>query len=329
MKTVLKNGLRALLCLLLLAATAAASAEDAREPLVLTRLHPQILRVEGYDRMVNDASAFSVRWIRDKVEAFNAAIDPLGSDRPPIYLYLAETSRSHQIARDFSEDSPDYLYLREHLHADAFDHLKYSTFEQYCDYFYTTDHHWNYKGSYQAYVDIVRLLLGDDEPVLVPAETVVTRRIFNGSYARNTKEPISKEYFALYRFDPMPAYKAYQDGRRKNYDRMAKYLAGNISTDKLDNHYALCYGGDVGVLEMYADQHKDRTLLMIGNSLSNAVKPLLTAHYGTIICVDLRHYKASTGKDLSLSKAIRQYQPDQILLLGDVCLFIEGRDPVP
>ena len=92
------------------------------------------------------------------VDGFNAAIDALPEDKPPIYLYLAESSRSHPIAPEFDEESPGYLYLKENLHADVFDHLKYSTYEQFCDYFYTTDHHWNYKGSYQAYKDIVRML---------------------------------------------------------------------------------------------------------------------------------------------------------------------------
>ena len=50
---------------------------------------------------------------------------------------------------------------------DAYDHLKYRTFEQFCDYFYSTDHHWNHRGSYQGYVDIVHMLLGEEEEILI------------------------------------------------------------------------------------------------------------------------------------------------------------------
>ena len=67
--------------------------------------------------------------------------------------------------------------------------------------------------------------------------------------------------------------------------------------------------------------NRDRTLLIIGNSLTNAVKPLLTAHFGKIIYVDLRSYKSMTKKAFSLSKAVEDYAPTQILLFGDAYLF--------
>ena len=52
------------------------------------------------------------------------------------------------------------------------DYLRIGSLEEYGRYFYTTDHHWNYRGSYAGYCQIVRMLLGEDEPVIEPAETV-------------------------------------------------------------------------------------------------------------------------------------------------------------
>ena len=306
----------------------------AEDELVMKSLGQGIMLIEGENRMVEDAGAVcSPEKMKKMVNGLNTVIDSLGEKRPPIYLYLAESSRSHQISREFDEDSPAYIYLKENLHADVFDHLKYSTYEQFCDYFYTTDHHWNYKGSYQGYKDIVRMLLGEEEEVLVPADVFVCKQIFNGSYAQRTKKAISKEQFAFYRFDPWPEYTAYssvaavKSGKKYPYSHFNNYLKGDIKNGKYANHYAQCYGGDAGYLIFKSKVHEDRVLLLIGNSLSNAVKTLLTAHYGTIVYVDLRSYKSRAGKEFSFSSVVEQFGVTQVLFLGDVNLFIYGDIP--
>ena len=307
----------------------------ADEPVVLSEPVDSVCRVLGENRFVNDSSFFTIEKMANLTESFNTAIDALGENHPPVYLYFVESSRSHAIASTFDENSPGYNYLLENLHADAFDHLKYTTYAQFCDYFYSTDHHWNYKGSYQGYMDVVRLLLGEDEQVLVPADVVVCDLIFNGSYAKKRKEPISDEYFTFYRFDPFPSFSCYisQDNlkkdKRTNYSNFDKYIKGKIGNDLYANHYAQCYGGDVGFMIFKGEGPKDRVLLIIGNSLSNPVKTLLTAHYSTIVYVDLRHYKQKHGQDFSLGGAIKQYGVSQVLFLGDINLFINGDPMVP
>ncbi len=326
----LKRCCSALLLLILLFSVAQAEA-----PLVLSEPKYEICRVEGENRFVNDASIFGVERMTKLVEAFNTAIDALPEGHPPVYLYLVESSRSHAIARTFDENSPAYDYLLENLHADGFDHLKYSTYEQFCDYFYATDHHWNHKGSYQGYVDIVRLLLGEEEEVLVPAGEVVCKQIFNGSYAKKLKQPISEEHFTFYRYDPFPAYACYtsqanmKKGKRTAYSHFNNYMSGDIKNGRYANHYAQCYGGDAGFLLFKGEGPEERVLLMLGNSLSNAVKTTLTHHYGTIVYVDLRTYKNKTGRNFSLSRVIEQYGVTQVLLVGDVNLFIYGDLPKP
>ena len=322
-------------CAILLLMVLLLSCARAEEPLVLSKPKYEICRVEGENRFINDATIFSANRMVKLVEGFNAAIDALGEDHPPIYLYLVESSRSHVIARTFDENSDQYNYLLENFHADHFDHLKYSTYEQFCEYFYATDHHWNYKGSYQGYVDIVRMLLGEEEKVLVPVGEVVCKQLFNGSYAKKLREPISKEHFIFYKYDPFPTYACYtsqtnlKKGKRAAYSHFNNYMKGDIKNGRYANHYALCYGGDAGFLLFKGEGPEERVLLMIGNSLSNAVKTMLTAHYGTIVYVDPRSYKSKTGRPFSLSGTIEDYGVTQVLFVGDVNLFIFGDLPKP
>ncbi len=324
-----KRLLSALCCLMLLCSFAL-----AEEPLVLTKTKDkEILRVEGEKRFVNDAAGiFTTDRMEKLVNAFNAAFDALPKGHPPIYLYLVESSRSHPIARTFDENSPAYNYLLENLHADYFDHLKYTTYEEFCNYFYTTDHHWNYKGSYQGYVDVVRLLLGPDEKVLEPVEEFTCKQIYNGSYAHTLKDPISDEHFTIYRYDPFPVYECYtsrtnyKKGKKSQYTHFNTYLENKAKNGRYANHYAQCYGGDAGFLLFKSEAPQDRVLLIIGNSLSNAVKTMLTAHFGTVVYIDPRKYPK---KSFTISGLIEEFGATQVLLLGDANLFIFGEAPRP
>lgn len=304
---------------------------SSRPPLVKTlQKGTNICLIEGENRLISKENNQPVPMMRSFAGWFNEAIDALGEDRPPFYLYLVESSRSHDIDWDFDVDSPAYRYLSSTLHVNKSDHLKYSTYEEFCNYFYSTDHHWNYKGSYQGYVDIVRMMLGEEEEVLVPVETVEIPVIYNGSYANTLKLAISQEKFAFYRFDPFPKYTAYQYGKKRPYDHIQDiYLKGKYKKGKYANHYAQCYGGDAGLMVFESDRHPERTLLLIGNSLSNAVKFLLPYHFGRVVYVDLRNYKSQTKKDFSMSAVIQQYGVNQVLLLGDAYLFTAGERPLP
>lgn len=303
--------------------------EKIPDVLELIPLTEKICQVRGMRRMVNDCTKFPLSDLDERIQNYNEILDGM-EEHIPTYMYFAESSRSHPIEFSFPEDSEAYTYLKQRLHVDHFGHLAYDTFEQFCQYYYSTDHHWNYKGSYQAYVDIVRMLKGEEESVLVPEGVVTFPVIFDGSFSREIKLSFSQEYFSIYRFGERAEYTAYVNGKKRAYDHMDNYLRGTINTNALVNHYALCYGGDYGMIVFEnAEQSGKGTLLMFGNSMSNAVKTLLIQHYDRIVYIDLRHYATSRGigKPFSMSEIVTEYHPDQILLLSDLSMYRQG-DPM-
>ena len=169
----------------------------------IEELSKSLFYIKDLHRYVNNAERYSTDKATDVVKMFNKAIDSL-SEPVPIALYFVESSRSHPLETIFPRDSEYYRYVRDHLHVDQADNLKYTTFKQYCDYFYATDQHSNYQGSYQGYKDIVRMLFGDDEVLLEPSGVVTLPVIYNGSYAKNAHRRDSTEPFSLYRFDKLP-----------------------------------------------------------------------------------------------------------------------------
>lgn len=297
--------------------------EEIPEELMLIPASETVFQVRGMRRLVNLSSQYSPESMDERIDNFNEVLDAL-DPHIPVYLYFAENSRSHPVEKEFSVDSELYLHLKERLHTDGADHLKYSSFREYCNLYYSTDHHWNYRGSYQAYVDIVRMLKGGKEEVLEPVAVEVFPVYFNGLYSKELKLEFSREYFAIYRFDPFPQYTALVNGKKKVYDHIGSYLKNMINNSPLYNHYAACYGGDFGKIVFQGEQSGKGNLLLIGDSLSNPVKTLLIHHYDNIIYVDLRHYEQDMGKPFSMSELLAEYPIDQILLLGNVTLFIEG-----
>ena len=282
-----------------------------------------IYQIAGMNRLVELGPDMVIQATQSRVEQWNAALDAM-SPRLPVYLYLAEDARTKYPALTFPEDSILYTYLKENLHADACDHLKYTTLEQYCSYFYSTDQHWNFRGSYQAYTDIVRMILGENEPLLTPTGIQVLPALYNGSRAKHIKESLSEQRFAFYLFDSFPVYKSIINGKTMRYGNRAKYEKGVFSTKVYANHYGAYYGGDYGLIVFERKDYKasdKENLLLIGDSFSNAVKPMLTQHFKRVVSVDLRHYQYETKKSFSLSRVIKEYEIDRVLFLGSYTLY--------
>ena len=273
-------------------------------------------------RYTDNFVGFHTGRMEHGVQMLNSAVDGL---RPhiPVYCYLAESSRSHPITPTFPADSLAYRFLLKFLHADHFDHLKYETYQEFCQYFYQTDHHWNYLGSYQGYTDMIRMMLGDDEPLFTPDETVVLPVVFQGSFANKEKHPIADEPFAFYRFDHLPAYTTYINDARRSYGNMRAYLAGRYATELYTNHYEQLYGGSWAKIVYDTGRPEKKDLLVFCNSYGSPVRPLLASHYNRTVFIDLRLYYANYGENVSLNEIVREYGIDQILFLGDVKMFID------
>lgn len=287
-----------------------------------TRVH----RLGSTDYYVDHYTTFlaeaNLQYLRAFAESFNAAVDRC---RQPVdaYLYFVDSSRSIDLAGDLTGDNPLYTQMKTLFHVKAADCLKIDSADDYCNYFYQTDHHWNYKGSYMGYTQMARMMLGRKEPLLKPLETVTFDITFNGSYARRAGKPLSKEKFAAYRFN-LPKVTVFINGKKGVYGHQSAYFSNRYRKDEMFNHYGYFYGGDKGLIQLSAQQSKKQNLLMIGTSYTNAVKNLLAKHYNNIYCVDIRHYDKDMKEPFSLSKSVEEWKIDQVLLVLDVTMLTSG-----
>ena len=91
-------------------------------------------------------------------------------DHPEVrtYVYLINSSRTVNVKDNISAVPVVYEAIEKYFSKSTTDYLHLDSLERYAEYYYTTDHHWNYKGSYAGYCQIIRMLLGPDEPLIEP-----------------------------------------------------------------------------------------------------------------------------------------------------------------
>ena len=235
--------------------------------------------------------------------------------------YFIESSRSKNVTGDMSKPSKAYSWIEQHLHTDKMASFDITSVSGLCMNYYTTDHHWNYRGSYKGYKEIMELL-GRGKAVQQPIGTQTFPVVFNGSLAKAVKDPMSQEYFTVYRFQNVPGYTSYVNGKKKAYDGISRYNAYRYSTDAYTDHYSSYYGSNQ-VAEVILDTGNDRQkdLLVITNSFGVPVIEMLAMHYNRVISINLRYYREQMGKDFNLTEYLNSYDISQVLILGDFTLY--------
>ena len=234
-------------------------------------------------------------------------------------LYWIDNSRSVNFDRPETSDAREKvraLYTCEESGV-----FRISGYEDYCRWFYQTDHHWNHLGSRRGYEEILALLKPGEE-ALPSGEEVSFPFVFNGSYARQTNRLCADEPFRIYHTS-LPKMKVTLNGKRGTYGRMDAYLKGRYADEPLTNHYSSCYGGEYGEI-VYDNGNEGRgNLLVIASSYSNPLNGLLASHFDRTVIIDPRYYAEWAGRAFDPAACVKEYGITDLLLLGDVRFFTE------
>ena len=234
-------------------------------------------------------------------------------------LYWIDNSRS--VSFDFPEDSRVREAVFSLFPSAARAAFTFSGYDEFCELFYQTDHHWNHRGSYKGYTEILGQLRCDETPV--PAgEEVTFPLVFNGSYARQTSLLCADEPFTVYRFD-LPKAAVTLNGKRGTYGRMDAYLKGRYSDEPLTNHYSNYYGGEYGEIVYSTGNAGKGILLIVSSSYSNPINGLLASHFDKTYVIDPRYYAEWAGKEFDLASYARERGITDLLLLGDINFFLK------
>ena len=243
-----------------------------------------------------------------------ASINKTLADTPvDIYIYYIE--KDTDINFTTNEKSDIYDYLKKNINSDKIYKYEINSFEEFKDKFYKTDHHWNYKGSYLAYTQLVKILT-NDEP-LKYKDKVCLNNNFSGSKASfSGATHFYKEEFCAYEFK-FPNYDIYINGEKSDYGNQEYH----INNPKKDVSYGSFYGYDDG--EIIFDNHDNskENILIVGESYDNAILKLLASHFNKTYSIDLRNYERENNKKFNYLEYLNDNNIDKVLLIGNKDYF--------
>ncbi|MEG1597214.1 MAG: glycosyltransferase family 2 protein [Bacilli bacterium] len=251
--------------------------------------------------------------IVDKLNNYNNIIAKNADVK--FYNYFIESDYSNDFSNS-KNNSKIFNFINNNLNATS-SRLLISDYEQYKDYWYKTDHHWNYKGSYQGYVDIIHMMSEDE--ILKPLnKRCFDNLIFQGSRARLVGDFSVKENFCAYDIKTKP-FTTMIDGSIKNYGNEDKYFNNEIKENNSIegiNHYGIFYGADYLELIYDFDNPKKENLLIISSSFSNAINRLLASHYNKTYKIDLRYTNS-----FNLTNYVKKNNIKNVLFIGDTIFY--------
>lgn len=191
------------------------------------------------------------------------------------------------------------------------------SYDMFRQYFYRTDHHWNYKGSYQGYQDVLKLLECSDPP-LTPVEEVRVCDSLKGSKSVYVGAPVFTEPLYAYRF-VYPDFDITINGSpAEDYGTQAACF----KTPPDEMKYSSFYGEDIGEV-IFRSGRKDReNILVIGESYDNAILKLLASHFDTTYSIDLRYYEHYMRHPFHFSDYIEQHDIQKVLWIGNIDFYL-------
>jgi len=191
--------------------------------------------------------------------------------------------------------------------------LDIDTFEKRMERCFKTDHHWNARGAYQGYVDIINMMnkiipeIG--EPLPLKGVIEFPNVEYRGSGAGRTQTPIYYDAFEVMDID-LPK----QHPSEKVTSKLNDYLKGRYDIDKLGKndytgHYENFYNQPAVIT--YPENNTGRTLLILGDSYSYWVTWLIGANFDKTFV----HYTLYE-QNLNYNKFIRDNGVTDVLLLN-------------
>lgn len=202
-----------------------------------------------------------------------------------------------------------------------------TSLEQYKNYFYKTDHHWNMNGALAGYYDIMDIL--EKTPVDNLEVVNKTERKFYGSMAKSVLN--DKTYDYILDVDRTLDYDVLVNG--KSASEVFKPRQIRLDRDYLYyDYYVQYFNGQYG--EICYDYHKDKeeNLLILSDSYAWQIDYLIAASFNKTYVVNLRYDKWKK-EDLNLEEYMKERNIKKVLFLyeGGSMMFdqynynLEGR----
>lgn len=254
------------------------------------------------------------QYLDEKIDNYN--LFAKNNNDIDVYLYYIE--KDTDINFNTNEKSKIFEYIREEIKNIKSSNFKIDNFKEFKEYFYKTDHHWNYKGSYKAYTEVLNLL-DVNNPVKNDSEVCLNKSFSGSKASASVFNKIMKDDFCAYKFD-FSSLNISVNGEKKDYGAQSEFFN---NTTNLKINYGNFYGGDDGeIIFKNNDILSNDNLLVIGESYDNAILKLLAEKFNTTISIDLRNYNYYMNKEFNFKYYKEKYNINKVLFIGNVDFYV-------
>ncbi len=186
--------------------------------------------------------------------------------------------------------------------------------------YYHADHHWTTLGAYYAYTELCTSL-GIEPYALEDFKVRVLANDFQGTLANKVNMNTTLDEIFTLEPDGVTVTVRYNGGQKISdtlYEE--SYLSGR---DK----YSAFLDGNQPLVDVETSVKNGKTLLLVKDSYSHCMVPMLTAHYERIVLMDLRHLNIGVMSYVAQLEA-EGTLVDDIVILYNAENFTEDRNMV-
>lgn len=262
--------------------------------------------IEGYERPENSALDANMSALNTLVENTDAEVYfALIPDKSDLYASLLPKNAPN----DSEKEAIDYCYAQSNAtNVDMYSALRAHT-DEYI--FYRTDHHWTSLGAYYGFSALAESM-GFDYPAL---DSYADRHVISEEFYGTTW---SSSGFSWVGPDTMEVFVNEPEGLK-----VTSYPEGSPVEGKLydfsflekKDKYSTFMGGNCPLHEIVTGTEGKPSLLIIRDSYTDSLLPLLLDDFSEIHVLDLRYYRAS------LKSYIEQNDFDSVLVCYSVSNF--------
>jgi len=287
---------------------------EKTEIMKLIPVNNEFYRLANTDYFVYGAE--NLDSCREKYEYHINRINELSekNDNIKFYVYNHITDKTILNQQEYNDFLKEMYNKNISLKCSSFA----NSYEDYKNFFYKTDHHWNKDGSYRGYLEIAELL-GISNPLQVKESKKIEDIKFYGSKARimGNFEIYDDFEVNIFDFPDMKVEINYEEV--DDYGKMKQYLNNEeINKNQETNHYGEFYGWDNGIVKFTINDNDDKgNLLVFSNSYSNPINKLIACSFYETYVVDMRFYEAEVGEKFNFQEFIEENDIDKVLIISN------------
>ncbi len=277
-----------------------------------------ILMKKVYNHINSKIKYYYLSETEKKIENFDKLI--MGHPDIDFAMYYIEKDSDIDFVTNECLNISDFI--EEKIHRDNLktDSFKIRSFEEYKKYFYKTDLHWNYLGSYKGYCEILKMVAPNEEPIK-PKQIVKVNEPFTGIKSEYIGAgAIYNEEFKAYYFD-LPQHDTYMSGKKQEYGEEKEYL----ENPNRNVEYGSYYGPDSGEVIIDFNRPEKENILILGDSFDNAIIKILASHFNKTYSVDLRHYKREMGEEFKFGEYVKKNNITKVIFCGNIGFYISNK----